>query len=121
VLDALREPGQIGWAWSAILIGSLLTILGFARAGSTLFWKSTAIETEDTRDQAATPLQLAPAMVALAMLAGLTIFAGPLAAQFEQTADQLLDRGGYIGAVLGAPDAEPPAAVAIEPAASEEE
>jgi len=121
VLDALREPGQIGWAWSAILIGSLLTILGFARAGSTLFWKSTAIETEDTRDQAATPLQLAPAMAALAMLAGLTIFAGPLAAQFEQTADQLLDRGGYIGAVLGAPDAEPPAAVAIEPAASEEE
>jgi multicomponent K+:H+ antiporter subunit D len=39
-----RRParaGLIGWAWTAILVGSLLTIVGFARAGSTLFWKST--------------------------------------------------------------------------------
>ena len=34
VLDALRAPGTIGWAWTAILAGSLLTIVGFARAGS---------------------------------------------------------------------------------------
>jgi NADH:ubiquinone oxidoreductase subunit 5 (subunit L)/multisubunit Na+/H+ antiporter MnhA subunit len=43
VLDALRDPGVMGWAWTAILAGSLLTIVGFARAGSTLFWKSTAV------------------------------------------------------------------------------
>jgi multicomponent K+:H+ antiporter subunit D len=43
VLDAMRAPGLIGWAWTAILLGSLLTIVGFARAGSTLFWKSTAV------------------------------------------------------------------------------
>ncbi len=42
VLDALRAPGMMGWAWTAILVGSLLTIVGFARAGSALFWKSTA-------------------------------------------------------------------------------
>jgi multicomponent K+:H+ antiporter subunit D len=43
VLDALRAPNTIGWVWSAVLIGSLVTIIGFARAGSNLFWKSTAV------------------------------------------------------------------------------
>jgi multicomponent K+:H+ antiporter subunit D len=121
VLDALRAPGQIGWAWSAILIGSLFTILGFARAGSILFWKSTAIEDEtepDDRAPPATPLQLAPAMAALAMLAGLAVFAGPLAAQFAQTADQIFDRDGYVAAVLGTPEAAPATA---EPASVEED
>ena len=108
VLDALREPGVIGWAWSAILIVSLLTILGFARAGSTLFWKSTAMlpdpdmtELEDVRPpHPATALQVAPSMVALAALGFLAAFAGPVSAYLQDTSDQLFDRAGYIAAVL---------------------
>ena len=111
VLDALRAPGQIGWAWSAILIGSLITILGFARAGSTLFWKSTAILPQEDPHQVdfddikprniAPALQLAPSMLAVAALAGLAAFAGPVSTYLEQTSDQLFDRAGYVGAVLG--------------------
>lgn len=108
VLDALRDPGVIGWAWSAILIGSLLTILGFARAGSTLFWKSTAMvpdadmtELEDIRPaNPATAVQVAPSMLALATLAGLAAFAGPVSAYLQDTSTQLFDRAGYIDAVL---------------------
>jgi len=106
VLDALREPGQMGWAWSAVLIGSLLTIVGFARAGSNLFWKSTAIAAPAPAEgQApaakASPLQVAPAMLTLGLLAGLAIFAGPVASYLEGTSAQLYDRAGYVTAVLG--------------------
>ncbi|SHH59029.1 multisubunit potassium/proton antiporter, PhaD subunit [Marivita hallyeonensis] len=112
VLDAMREPGVMGWAWSAILIGSLLTILGFARAGSTLFWKSTAMTPEadnsGLEDVAppnhATALQVAPSMLALAVLAALAAFAGPVSAYLEDTSAQLFDRDGYVAAVLEQPE-----------------
>lgn len=108
VLDALREPGLIGWAWTAILVGSLLTIVGFARAGSTLFWKSTALPVpqEDGTDAVAaampaTSTQVAPVMLSLAVLAALAIFAGPVSNFLEETSAQLFDRAGYVNAVLG--------------------
>uniref|UniRef100_UPI003F6C8333 monovalent cation/H+ antiporter subunit D n=1 Tax=Yoonia sp. TaxID=2212373 RepID=UPI003F6C8333 len=90
VMDALRDPGQMGWAWTAILAGSLLTIVGFARAGSVLFWSSTAIPLpasapEGAEQQVAPPqpkattAEVAPTIVALAVLGALAVFAGPVA------------------------------------------
>ncbi|MDG3039959.1 monovalent cation/H+ antiporter subunit D [Roseicyclus marinus] len=104
ILDALREPGIMAWAWSAILIGSLLTIVGFARAGSILFWSSTAIEAPlvakpETRKAGA--WELAPAMVAIGMLGLLAVFALPVSGYLEDTAQQIFDRAGYMAAVLG--------------------
>jgi multicomponent K+:H+ antiporter subunit D len=110
VLDALRAPGAMAWAWSAVLAGSLVTIVGFARAGSTLFWKSTTVAiavAEDAETDAppprpgAAPAEIAPAMAALAMLAMLAAFAGPLASFLDDTSAQLFDRAGYVTAVLG--------------------
>jgi multicomponent K+:H+ antiporter subunit D len=111
VLDALREPGLIGWAWSAVLAGSLLTIVGFARAGSTLFWKSTSVPLPVPEMQEhlspppvvprATPAEVAPAMMALAALAGLAVFAGPVSTYLDATSAQIFDRAGYVSAVLG--------------------
>jgi multicomponent K+:H+ antiporter subunit D len=105
VLDALRAPGEMAWAWTAILVGSLLTIVGFARAGSVLFWSSTAVlptaaEVGAEEPPAAGPLEVAPAMAAIAVLALLAVFAGPVASFLEQTSAQLFDRAGYIAAVL---------------------
>lgn len=105
VLDAIREPGVIGWAWSAILLGSLLTIVGFARAGSVLFWKSTSAEVavEANEDAVKTSaMALAPSFAMLALPVALAVFAGPVAGFLEQAADQLFDRAAYIDAVLGA-------------------
>lgn len=104
ILDALREPGIIGWAWGAILGGSLLTIVGFARAGSVLFWSSTALETPlaatpDSRKAGA--WELTPSMMAIGMLALLAVFALPVAGYLEDTALQIFDRAGYMDAVLG--------------------
>lgn len=108
LLDALRDPDLMVWAWSAILVGSLLTIVGFARAGSMLFWKSTATPapetgapvSEDGAMAQATPAQIAPTMALLAALAGLAIFAGPIFTYLEDTSAQLFDRAGYVAAVL---------------------
>ncbi|SMX22874.1 Na(+)/H(+) antiporter subunit D [Boseongicola aestuarii] len=111
ILDSLRDPGTIAWAWTAILAGSLLTIVGFARAGSTLFWKSTSVpvasaESEVTdmpepASQPATAMEIAPTMAAIALLIGLSVFAGPVSNYLEGTSAQLFDRAGYISAVLG--------------------
>ncbi|MEO0766338.1 MAG: monovalent cation/H+ antiporter subunit D [Pseudomonadota bacterium] len=106
ILDALRAPGIIGWAWPTILVGSLLTIVGFARAGSALFWKSTAMAAPDPTPEAiavppmASALQLAPTMAGIAMLGALSAFAGPVAGYLERTATQLYDRQGYVSSVL---------------------
>jgi len=97
------------WAWGAVLIGSLFTIVGFARAGSLLFWKSTALpmpvpaegEEAPVLPLAARPLEVAPAMAAVLLLGMLALFAGPVATYLEATAGQLYDRDGYVGAVLG--------------------
>jgi len=111
VLDALREPGTIGWAWAAILAGSLVTIVGFARAGGMLFWKSVTVpgpdpnaqvEAEDfRRHPAAGVAEVAPTFAAIGLLAALSIFAGPLTTYLDEASAQLFDREGYVSSVLG--------------------
>ncbi|WP_204115769.1 monovalent cation/H+ antiporter subunit D [Shimia biformata] len=109
VLDALRAPEIMAWVWTAILIGSLMTIVGFARAGSQLFWKSVSVVPEEAGPDdplpevppAAGVAEVAPVMVAIGVLATVTVLAGPLTQYLDQTTAQLFDRDGYVSAVLG--------------------
>jgi len=110
VLDALRMPGQIGWAWSAVLVGSLVTIVGFARAGSMIFWKTTEAEDDTAPEGEEAPppetprlsvAELAPTMLLLAILGGMSVFAGPVMTYAEDATAQIYDRDGYIASVLG--------------------
>jgi len=113
VMDAMRDPATIGWVWGAILVGSLINIVGFARAGSTLFWKSTALAVEAVGEQApdddaaqpepnpARVAELAPTFGVIAVLALLTVFAGPMTTYLDGASAQLFDRSGYVEAVLG--------------------
>ncbi|WP_412505235.1 monovalent cation/H+ antiporter subunit D [Roseovarius sp. SYSU LYC5161] len=115
ILDAMQGTTQMALAFTAILAGSLLIIVGFARAGSTLFWKCTALphpmpaadavpDVGDRPDEApaAGPLQVAPTLAAVVMLALLAVFAGPVTGYMQAAADQLFDSSGYIDAVLPA-------------------
>lgn len=112
VLDALRAPGTMAWAWAAILIGSLLTIVGLARAGSQLFWKSVSVEGQEEGEETLEPdddpakrpagvAEVAPTVVALAVLAALTLLAGPVSKYLDGATEQLFDRDGYVTSVLG--------------------
>jgi multicomponent K+:H+ antiporter subunit D len=110
VLDALRFADYAWLVWTVVLAGSLLTIVGFVRAGSVLFWKSTSAELmppeEDTPEEVTPPANrigpalAAPSVASLACLALLTVFAGPVMRHMESTAAQLYDPGDYVAAVL---------------------
>ncbi|MFN3844530.1 MAG: monovalent cation/H+ antiporter subunit D [Paracoccaceae bacterium] len=98
ILDALRE--QAALIWSVVLVTSLITILGFARAGSTVFWKAHA-STAAQDDPPSHPTEALTFVAVGALLSGLvvlTVFAGPIIAWMEVTAASLHDPAAYIAA-----------------------
>ena len=103
ILDSARDAVQAGWIWSLVLIASLVSMVGFARGGSTLFWKSCSVEGRCTPSPVDRPvLPIVAVCILLSGTAMLTIFAGPVTAYLDQTAAQLFAPSAYIDAVLGA-------------------
>ncbi|MBK1691185.1 monovalent cation/H+ antiporter subunit D [Ectothiorhodospira mobilis] len=105
ILDAVREGEAAVWIWTGILVTSFLAIIGFARGGSTLFWKSTAQEGRLQAEPGADSGALSFVAVG-GLLAGLllwTALAGQVTPYLEATAHQLLDREGYVDTVLETP------------------
>lgn len=113
VLDASRSAPDFAPIWAVILISSFVTIVGLARAGSLLFWKSHGVRHNTEQDPenadeiihlpAPEPkpgLTFSAVFGVLAGLAMLTIFAGPALDYTRNTADQLFAPEGYIEAVL---------------------
>jgi multicomponent K+:H+ antiporter subunit D len=115
ILDAVRQMPEMAVIWGTILATSLVAVVGFARAGSAVFWKAHAVEAapEDGAAVAAAPVPAVPFVAAggfLAVLVALTVAAGPVMIWLEATAADLLDPGAYVEAVLGqAPPPEAPA------------
>lgn len=98
---ALIDPAW-GWLWAAILVTSLLAMVGFARAGSQVFWKceAAAAPPDGLRDPRDAPAICATtALVAAPVL--LALFAGPAMAVMDATARQLFTPALYVEAVLG--------------------
>ena len=97
VLDALRDSAAL--VWSVILVSSLLIILGFARAGSTLFWKAHASAPQDGPPGHPTqPLAFVAVGLLLAAIVALTVLAGPVMTWMEATTAELFDAAPYIDA-----------------------
>ena len=97
ILDATRATPGAALIWTTILAGSLVALLGFARAGSVLFWNTTTATARATPIPA---LAVTAACLPLALLVLLTLFAGPVTRQLDATAAQLFDRAGAVAAVL---------------------
>jgi multicomponent K+:H+ antiporter subunit D len=92
------------WVVGVVLASSLAVMVALARAGSVVFWKS-------ARGAAAAP-DASPAHAAalagvLATVLAVAVAAGPISAFTGAAAGQLLQRKGYIDAVLGARPAAP--------------
>lgn len=112
VMDAARADANWGLVWTVILVTSLIAILGLARAGSLVFWKShdPTLEQRNWADGAdMTPLPDSPLPAALpivavfavfAVIIALTLAAGPIMRYAEATAAQLYDPTPYIDTVL---------------------
>jgi multicomponent K+:H+ antiporter subunit D len=89
-------PGRFG-LWSVLLGTGLLAMIGLARAGSALFWK-----TAGARASAARP-GLGPLLPTVALLvcgAALAVFAAPVQRFADATAEQLADRHAYATRIL---------------------
>lgn len=99
ILKSVAALPDWGWAWSVILGTTLIAVIGFARTGSAVFWKSA--------EGAALPAApasradfLAPAS-ALALLAALSVGAGAASDYANAAAAQVLDPAQSVAAVLG--------------------
>lgn len=105
ILDASYESPLVIWTWAIILSASLISIVGFARAGSTMFWKSESIAHPEEAELPPQPAILSYVAVGglIALLAAHTIFAGPVYAYMNATSGQLFEPGPYIETVLETP------------------
>ncbi len=114
VLDASRDAPDANAIWAVILISSFVTIVGLARAGSLIFWKShdaqhcTETDAEGKSELVQQPapepqpgLAFSAIFGAVLALVLLTLFAGPVLEYSRQTASQLFAPQQYIDAVMG--------------------
>ncbi|MFN3576250.1 MAG: monovalent cation/H+ antiporter subunit D [Tabrizicola sp.] len=95
ILDAFRDQAPL--VWSVILLSSFLMILGYVRAGSTLFWKPSAMEAMPD-ERGPEGLAFTATFGLLAGLVALTLLAGPVTAWLGITADSLYAPQDYIAA-----------------------
>jgi multicomponent K+:H+ antiporter subunit D len=105
VLDAAFSSPLAPWIWATVLVSSLLSIVGFARAGSILFWQAQSIAPDEDADKAERPAVLAYAAVGglLSLLVAHTVFAGQVHRYTEAMAAQLFAPEPYIATVLETP------------------
>lgn len=102
ILSSATALPQWGWAWPwtwAVILGTtLIAVIGFARAGSAIFWKvseGAATTPPTSRADYAAPV------IALLLLAALAVGAGPATAYAGAAAAQVLDPAASVRAVLG--------------------
>lgn len=96
ILDAARTAPAAWAVWTAVLTGSLLAIVGLARAGSALFWDTSSAAVPEPSQ----PLALIGVAGLLGALGALTLGAGPVSAWLNATAAALYAPAPYIAAVL---------------------
>jgi len=89
----------MAWIWTIILVSSLISVVGFGRAGSTLFWKAKSLDNTTAAPPPA-PLSYVAVGGLLSLLVAHTVFAGPATAYANATAAQLFAPEPYISTVL---------------------
>jgi multicomponent Na+:H+ antiporter subunit D len=84
------------------LVVSLLTILSMARVWEEAFWKPAPTEPQSSLPHPRLGMAiLAPIAFLVSVTVGLTLLAGPVSGMSVSAAEQLLNRDGYVRAVLG--------------------
>lgn len=105
VLGSAYQTEAVTWVFAVVLVSSLVSIVGFSRAGSILFWKAKAIERDPDATLPAGPsiLSYTAAGGLIALLIAHTVFAGPLHRYMISTAGQLYAPEPYVSIVLDTP------------------
>jgi len=101
ILDAARADSQVVIIWTAILVTSLILLVSFARTGIRMFWTGPEGKTPEIRSVPKRAFQMM--MVLIAVVAALSLMAGPVMTNMAATAEQLMAPKTYIGSVLKSP------------------
>lgn len=89
---------QAAVLWPVLLLSSLLLIVAVSRTGTRLLWR---LPREGGGHAEPDGARLACCAILVGAGVALVLFARPLTAYLDATAAQLLDRNGYVQAVLG--------------------
>lgn len=102
ILDASFETPFGVWIWAVVLGASLISVVGFARAGSIVFWKANSIETSEDLTSLPTPHFLSFVAVGglVTLMAAFTVFGGHAQAYMTATSEQLFAPEPYIAIVV---------------------
>ena len=102
ILDAGFDTPQVVWIWGVVLISSLISVVGFSRAGSIVFWKSRSVAVDKDAELAPAPSVLSYTAVGglLLLLVAHTVLAGPMYRFTDATAAQLFAPEPYKAKVL---------------------
>ncbi|NNK66910.1 MAG: monovalent cation/H+ antiporter subunit D [Rhodobacteraceae bacterium] len=105
VLDAAYGTDLMVWTWVVVLGSSLISIVGFARAGSVLFWKAQSIAPPQDAVPKAPPatMSFVAAGGLITLLAAHTVFAGQVHSYTTAIAAQLFEPAPYISTVVDTP------------------
>ncbi|MGR3321782.1 MAG: monovalent cation/H+ antiporter subunit D [Pseudooceanicola sp.] len=105
VLDAAFGADLVVWVWAIVLSSSLVSVVGFARAGSIVFWKAHGTQAPGPVEGVARPSRLAYSAVGglFAMLVLHTVFAGQVHSYTTAMARELFAPDTYISLVLDTP------------------
>ncbi len=105
ILDAAFGAGHQGLIWFVILASSLVAVVGFGRAGSTVFWKAKSVMLDADDPVYERPHVMAYAAVGglIALSATLTVLGGYVYDYMIATSEQLFDPAPYISTVLETP------------------
>jgi multicomponent K+:H+ antiporter subunit D len=105
VLEASLDTTAMAWVFAVVLITSLINVVGFARAGSTLFWKAKSVTPPDDHTPLDPPKPLAFVATGglIALLIAHTVFAGPAYSFAASTSAQLFAPEPYISTVIDTP------------------
>jgi multicomponent K+:H+ antiporter subunit D len=100
VMTAVRGHELVWLIWAVILVTSLMAVVGFSRAGSVVFWKTTDGVAEKGDGARVQYLAFTATGGLIALVVTITVFAGPVTEFLSATAAQLYQPGTYINAVL---------------------
>ncbi len=89
ILQATQSSTQTMWVWPLILVGSLIALIAFSRAGTTLFWRHNGNNSSEA--EPAKPSEIASIALLLVMAPVLVIFGGVISEFTQQAAFYLHD------------------------------
>jgi multicomponent K+:H+ antiporter subunit D len=102
ILDASFETQFGVWIWAIVLSASLISVVGFARAGSVVFWIANSVEQQENMELQTAPhfLSYTAAGGLVALMAAFTVFGGYGQAYMTKTSEQLFSPEPYIAMVM---------------------